>query len=193
MIVPYFYCQISRLNYFHFINMQTFKAHKYIKKPSNICNVNFEWLFFFSNPSSKRRKHNSDENTNPVKLLTAGISSHQVKFSQSNMVIYVLAGHTEYHSSHSSILEAISITNPSVFLLLVKLLLPFDAIIKQLYYWSAMISYVCHKCCTQSSVIVIGTHSDFITDREKLEALQKDIETVAKDAIKKHIFVQLFQ
>ena len=126
----------------------------------------------------------------PVKALTAGIISHRVKSLKANMTIYDLAGHREYYSSHSSILEHISNTTPSIFLLLVNLLLTIKDITAQLYYWSAMIGNVCSKCSQQSSIIVVGTHADCISDKGKLEFLRTQIEQVARDAIKQHIFVQ---
>ena len=100
----------------------------------------------------------------PVKALTAGIISHRVKSLKANMTIYDLAGHREYYSSHSSILEHISNTTPSIFLLLVNLLLTIKDITAQLYYWSALIGNVCSKCSQQSSIIVVGTHADCISD-----------------------------
>ena len=126
----------------------------------------------------------------PVKALTAGIISHRVKSSKANMTIYDLAGHREYYSSHSSILEHISNTTPSIFLLLVNLLLTIKDITAQLYYWSALIGNVCSNCSQQSSIIVVGTHADCISDKGKLEFLRTQIEQVARDAIKQHIFVQ---
>ena len=104
----------------------------------------------------------------PVKALTAGIVPHHVKSPRANMTIYDLAGHREYYSSHSSILELISKTTPSVFLLLVNLLLSLENIIAQIYYWSLLISNVCHNCPQQSSIIVVGTHADCIGDRYTL-------------------------
>ena len=122
--------------------------------------------------------------------MTAGIISHRVKSTKANMTIYDLAGHREYYSSHSSILEHISNTTPSIFLLLLNLLLTIKEITAQLYYWSAMIGNVCIKCPQQSSIIVVGTHADCISDQEKLQFLQSQIEQVARDAIKQHIFVR---
>ena len=126
----------------------------------------------------------------PVKALTAGIISHRVQSSKANMTIYDLAGHREYYSSHSSILEHISNTTPSIFFLLVNLLLTIKDITAQLYYWSGMIGNVCSNCSQQSSIIVVGTHADCISDEGKLEFLHTQIEQVARDAIKQHIFVQ---
>ena len=125
-----------------------------------------------------------------MKDLTAGIVPHRVKSPRANMTIYDLAGHREYYSSHSSILELISKTTPSVFLLLVNLLLSLEAIIEQIYYWSAMIGNVCHNCRQQSSIIVVGTHADRVKGRNKLEHLRSQIERLACNAIKKLTFVQ---
>eukprot|EP00731_Ephydatia_muelleri_P000478 Em0001g478a len=106
------------------------------------------------------------------------------------MTIYDLAGHREYYSSHSSILEHISNTTPSIFLLLVNLLLALKEITAQLYYWAAMIGNVCKNCSQQSSIIVVGTHADCISDEGKLVFLRTQIEQIASDAIKQHIFVR---
>ena len=125
--------------------------------------------------------------TGPVKLLTAGIVPHRIKSSWANMMLYDLAGHHEYYSSHCAILGTLSLS-PSTFLLLVNLLLDLKDITAQLYYWCGMIEDVCHKCPLQSAVLVVGTHADGIADRGKLESLGVAIERVARDAINKHTF-----
>ena len=104
------------------------------------------------------------------------------------MMLYDLAGHREYYSSHCAVLEAISLS-PSTFLMLLNLLLDIEDIAAQLYYWSAMIGDVCYKCPQQSSVIVVGTHADGIADRGLLESLCGAVERVARDALKMHTFV----
>ena len=123
-----------------------------------------------------------------MKLLTAGIVPHLVKNEEMNMMLFDLAGHREYYSSHCAALEAISLT-PSTFLMLVNMLQDLKDITAQLYYWSAMIGDVCHKCSEHCSVIVVGTHVDGIADKRKLESLQKDIVMVARKALTKHTFV----
>ena len=124
----------------------------------------------------------------PVKLLTAGIVPHLVKNEEMNMMLFDLAGHHEYYSSHCAALEAISLT-PSTFLMLVNMLQDLKDITAQLYYWSAMIGDVCHKSSEHTAVIVVGTHVDGIADRGKLESLRIAIERVARDALKKLTFV----
>ena len=129
-----------------------------------------------------------DTHPGPVKLLTAGIVPHLVKNEDMNMMLFDLAGHHEYYSSHCAALEAISLI-PSTFLMMVNMLQDLKDITAQLYYWSAMISDVCHKSLEHTAVIVVGTHPDGIADRGKLESLRNDIERVARDALKKHTFV----
>ena len=124
----------------------------------------------------------------PVKLLTAGIVPHLVKNEEMNMMLFDLAGHHEYYSSHCAALEAISLT-PSTFLMLVNMLQDLKDITAQLYYWSAMIGDVCHKSLEHTAVIVVGTHVDGIADKGKLEFLRNEIKRVARDALKKHNFV----
>ena len=103
-------------------------------------------------------------------------------------MLFDLAGHHQYYSSHCAALEAISLT-PSTFLMLVNMLQNLKDITAQLYYWSAMIGDVCHKCLQDTSVIVVGTHVDGIADKRKLESLQKDINMVARKTLSKHTFV----
>eukprot|EP00731_Ephydatia_muelleri_P011846 Em0006g740a len=114
-----------------------------------------------------------------VEPLTAGIIPHQVDSPYSNMIIYDLAGHHQYFSSHSACLEAISLTSPAIFLLLQDLRHDPEVMTKEVYYWSTMIDGVCYKCPQQSSVIVVGTHADLLTARQlsqKLTHLQSCAE-----------------
>ena len=82
------------------------------------------------------------------------------------MVIYDLAGHQQFFSSHSAYLEAISLHNPAIFLLLQDLRKDPDDITKELHHWAAMINGVCHKCPKNSSVIVVGTHADLLKKQQ---------------------------
>ena len=120
-----------------------------------------------------------------VEPLTAGIISHQVESPYANMVIYDLAGHHQYLSSHSACLEAISLHSPAIFLLLQDLRKDSEAITKELYYWSAMINGVCHKCPQQSSIIIVGTHADLLTPEQVTTKLSL-LQSVAERAISSH-------
>ena len=104
-------------------------------------------------------------------------------------MLYDFAGHHSYYTSHSSLLEAISLTSPSTFLMLVDVTVGFKGITAQMYYWSAMICNVCHECPQPSSVIVVGTHADKVK-KGYLTDLGAQVEKLAKGMFEKHVFVQ---
>eukprot|EP00731_Ephydatia_muelleri_P005831 Em0003g79a len=125
-----------------------------------------------------------------IEPLTAGIVPHQVDSPYSNMVIYDLAGHHQYFSSHSACLEAISLDSPAIFLLLQDLRKESDVISKEVYYWSSMIDGVCHKCPQKSSVIVVGTHVDLLTS-EQLTTKLSHLGSIARKAISHQTLVDI--
>ena len=105
------------------------------------------------------------------------------------MIIYDLAGQQHYFSSHSACLEAIS-SSPATFLLLQDLTKPYHVITKEVYYWSAMIDGVCHKCPQKSSVIVVGTHADLLTPEQVTKKLNH-LQSVAMLAISNQKLVRV--
>ena len=125
-----------------------------------------------------------------VEPLTAGIIPHQVDSPYSNMVVYDLAGHHQYFSSHSASLEAISLNSPPIFLLLQDLRKGPEAMTKEVYYWSTMIDGVCHKCPEKSSVIVVGTHADLLKP-EQLKEKMSHLQSITKMAISHQILVSV--
>ena len=125
-----------------------------------------------------------------IEPLTAGIVPHQVDSPYSNMVIYDLAGHQQYFSSHSACLEAISLDSPAIFLLLQDLRKDPNVISKEVYYWSSMIDGVCHKCPQKSSVIVVGTHVDFLTSEQQTTKLSH-LGSIARTAISHQTVVDI--
>ena len=98
------------------------------------------------------------------------------------MVIYDLAGHHQYFSSHSACLEAISLNSPATFLLLQDMRKDSEAITTEVYYWSTMMESVCHKCPVPSSAILVGTHGDLLSLQERARKLNH-LQSVAKTAI----------
>ena len=125
-----------------------------------------------------------------IEPLTAGIVPHQVDSPYSNMVVYDLAGHHQYFSSHSACLEAISLDSPAIFLLLQDLRKDPDVISKEVYYWSSMIDGVCRKCPQKSSVIVVGTHVDLLTSEQQTTKLSH-LGTIARKAISHQTLVDI--
>ena len=72
----------------------------------------------------------------PVELLTTGINAHTITSHEvGNIVLYDLAGHKEYYSSHAAILENVMLSTPAVFAILCKMTDSLDIIKGDLYYW----------------------------------------------------------
>ena len=103
------------------------------------------------------------------------------------MVLYDLAGHPEYYTSHCACIEAISLSSPATFLSLVNISLSENEITKQLYYWSTMISNVCSKCPRPSEVIVVATHADRVNKADQQRRCNA-IEDLAKEIFKNQHF-----
>ena len=125
-----------------------------------------------------------------VEPLTAGIIPHQVDSPYSNMIIYDLAGHHQFFSSHSACLEAISLNSPAIFLLLQDVTKDSETMAVEVRYWSTMIDNVCHKCPQKSSVIVVGTHADLLKSKQ-LTKKKSDLDAVFKMADNRQTLVDV--
>ena len=125
-----------------------------------------------------------EQNLKSVKMHTAGIIPHHVKVPGGNVILYDLAGHHQYYSSHSSCLETISLKSPSTFLMLSDLSKAIKDIKSEHNYWCSLIRNV-SKAEQQSSVIVVGTHADKIESR-KLPIICKFLTQASEDIVKKY-------
>ena len=119
----------------------------------------------------------------PVELLTAGINAHTISSHEvGNIVLYDLAGHKEYYSSHAAILENLMLNTPAVFAILSKMTDNLDLIKGDLYYWFNFIKNVSLQVSSSrpSQILVIGSRLDEITDG--YEKISKVVAEVAKKA-----------
>ena len=118
-----------------------------------------------------------------VEPLTAGIEPHTFTSHEiGNVVLYDLAGHREYYSSHAAVLENLMLSSPAVFLILFKLINAIETIRKELYYWFNFIENVCKRMKTskRSQIIVIGSRLDELTT--SLDPIFEVVDEVVKKA-----------
>ena len=118
-----------------------------------------------------------------VEPLTAGINPHTFTSHEiGNVVLYDLAGHREYYSSHAAVLENLMLSSPAVFLVLSKLINDRMTMRKELYYWFNFIENVSKgmKSSKQSQIIVIGSRLDELTT--SLDPISDLVHDVAKKA-----------
>ena len=119
----------------------------------------------------------------PVDLLTTGINAHNFSSHEvGNIVLYDLAGHKEYYSSHAAILENLMLNTPAVFAILSKMTDDLRTIKYDLYYWFNFIKNAClHLSSSRpSQVLVIGSRLDEMS--YGCEEISKVVAEVAKKA-----------
>ena len=119
----------------------------------------------------------------PVDVLTAGINAHTFSSHEvGNIVLYDLAGHEEYYSSHAAILENLMLSTPAVFAILSKMTNDLLTIKYDLYYWFNFIKNAClHLSSSRpSQILVIGSRLDEMTGG--YEEISKAVAEVAEKA-----------
>ena len=132
--------------------------------------------------ANKKSRFNTSDPI-PVEPLTAGINAHTISSHEvGNIVLYDLAGHKEYYSSHAAILENLMLSTPAVFAILSKMTDNLDLIKGDLYYWFNFIKNVSLQVSSSrpSQILVIGSRLDEMTDG--YEKISKAVAEVAKKA-----------
>ena len=94
---------------------------------------------------------------------TAGIIPTYIKsWEIGKIVLYDLAGQTEYHSSHSALMEIAMQQFPATFILVVDFHDEDAEIIQKLRYWLNFADNATRRSDDKSSLIVIGSHCDLL-------------------------------
>ena len=126
---------------------------------------------------SKRLKINPFKRQEKAEPLTAGIIPHHLQSNETgNIVLYDLAGHPEYYSSHEAVLATLMLRSPAVFIILVKLTDKLEDIEKQLYYWANFIQNACGRMSKKSQVIIVGSHADKRRAAENAKAIVENCD-----------------
>ena len=119
----------------------------------------------------------------PVELLSTGINAHTVSSHEvGNIVLYDLAGHKEYYSSHAAILENLLLSTPAVFAILFKMTDHLEIIKRDLYYWFNFIKNASLNLSSsrRSQILVIGSRLDELANG--YEEISKVVAGVAEKA-----------
>ena len=108
---------------------------------------------------------------------TAGIIPHKLKHrTLGNIILHDFAGHSEYYSSHSAVIEnLLQGSGGGVFLIVVNILEKEP--VKQLHQWLTVVRNEAQKALNQCHVIVIVSHVDEISNplekRRKMDEIQE--------------------
>ena len=129
-------------------------------------------------------------NAEQVVTHTAGIVPSLVDSREvGKMVLYDLAGHTEYHSSHFAVMEIVMQQSPATFIYVIDLTNTDSEITKQLNYWLNFIDHATYRTSNKSCIIVVGSHADLLTKQQLSSKSAFITDLVQKRVIKRQTFV----
>uniref|UniRef100_A0A1X7UJ47 Death domain-containing protein n=1 Tax=Amphimedon queenslandica TaxID=400682 RepID=A0A1X7UJ47_AMPQE len=127
-------------------------------------------------PSKKGTLWGQCRNVGGVVPCTAGIIPYKLQHrTLGNIILHDFAGHSEYYSSHSAVIENLLQGSGGVFLIVVNILE--KEAVKQLHQWLTVVRNEAQKALNECHVIVIVSHVDEISNpverRRRKEEMQE--------------------
>ena len=107
-----------------------------------------------------------------------------------NIVLYDLAGHREFHSSHSAVMEHLLHDSPAIFVFLVDISKPINEIKDTLHYWITFIQNEARNVLENSRLFVIGSHVDQLNTDSSLQGMLTNIRNLMTERMG-NIFVDV--
>ena len=128
----------------------------------------------------------SFRNVGGVVPCTAGIIPYKLQHrTLGNIILHDFAGHSEYYSSHSAVIENLLQGSGGVFLIVVNILEKEP--VKQLHQWLTVVRNEAEKALNECHVIVIVSHVDEISNpferRRRKEEIQEIIVRERCDSV----------
>ena len=109
------------------------------------------------------------ENEFEVEALTAGIDSYVIRSEKiGNIVLYDLAGQSEYFYGQSVIMETVTQSTPAIFINLVDLSKSEEEIAQAVHYWLTFVENITSKASDQSCIVMVGSHIDLLNENDLL-------------------------
>uniref|UniRef100_A0A1X7T579 Uncharacterized protein n=1 Tax=Amphimedon queenslandica TaxID=400682 RepID=A0A1X7T579_AMPQE len=119
----------------------------------------------------------SFRNVGGVVPCTAGIIPYKLQHrTLGNIILHDFAGHPEYYSSHSAVIENLLQGSGGVFLIVVNILE--KEVVKQLHQWLTVVRNEAQKVFNQCHVIVIVSHVDEISNPVERRRRKKEVKEV---------------
>ena len=127
----------------------------------------------------------SFRNVGGVVPCTAGIIPYKLQHrTLGNIILHDFAGHSEYYSSHSAVIENLLQGSGGVFLIVVNILE--KEAVKQLHQWLTVVRNEAQKALNECHVVVIVSHVDEISnpvERRRKEEIQKIVVRERCDSV----------
>ena len=119
----------------------------------------------------------SFRNVGGVVPCTAGIIPYKLQHKAlGNIILHDFAGHSEYYSSHSAVIENLLQGSGGVFLIVVNILEKEP--VKQLHQWLTVVRNEAQKALNQCHVIVIVSHVDEISNPVERRRRKEEIQEI---------------
>ena len=119
----------------------------------------------------------SFRNVGGVVPFTAGIIPYKLQHrTLGNIILHDFAGHSEYYSSHSAVIENLLQDSGGVFLIVVNILE--KEAVKQLNQWLTVVRNEAQKALNECHVIVIVSHVDEIFNPFERRRRKEEIEKI---------------
>uniref|UniRef100_A0A1X7TL19 Death domain-containing protein n=1 Tax=Amphimedon queenslandica TaxID=400682 RepID=A0A1X7TL19_AMPQE len=119
----------------------------------------------------------SVRNVGGIVPCTAGIIPYKLQHrTLGNIILHDFAGHSEYYSSHSAVIENLLQGSGGVFLIVVNILEKEP--VKQLHQWLTVITNEAQKALNQCHVIVIVSHVDEISNPVERRRRKEEIQEI---------------
>ena len=119
----------------------------------------------------------SFRNVGGVVPCTAGIIPYKLQHrTLGNIILHDFAGHSEYYSSHSAVIENLLQGSGGVFLIVANILE--KEAVKQLHQWIRVVSNEAQKALNQCHVIVIVSHVDKISNPVEKRRRKEEIQEI---------------
>ena len=112
-----------------------------------------------------------------VEPCTAGIIPYKLQHKTlGNVILHDFAGHSEYYSSHSAVIENLLQGSAGVFMIVVNILE--KEVIKQLYQWLTVVRNEEQKALDQCHAIVVVSHVDEISNPVERKKRKEEIQQI---------------
>ena len=116
-------------------------------------------------------------NVKGVEPCTAGVIPTKLQHKTlGNIILHDFAGHPEYYSSHSAVIENLLQGSGGVFLIVVNILE--KEAVKQLHQWLTVVRNEAHKALDQCHIIIVASHVDEISDPVERRKREKEIQEI---------------
>ena len=130
----------------------------------------------------------SFRNVKGVKPFTAGIIPVKLQHKTlGNIILHDFAGHSEYYSSHSAVIENLLQGSGGVFLIVVNVLE--KEAVKQLHQWLTVVRNEAQKALDQCHVISLVSHVDEINDPVERRVRGEEIQEIIASKRLKGVFL----